>query len=137
MPHIDALTLMMYVDGELSDMEAAAVRDHVNACAGCRRALEMLQAEEKWVAERFFAADLPPPPDGAGSPDNRTGRRHSPLAQAKPPPFLVANPPGGRKHVDLARLLSPFLAENLGRVGSADLDRLAQPAFLEFRLLAE
>ncbi|QQE74035.1 zf-HC2 domain-containing protein [Brevibacillus composti] len=62
MPHIDALTLMMYVDGELSDMEAAAVRDHVNACAGCRRALEMQQAEEKWVAERFFAADLPPLP---------------------------------------------------------------------------
>lgn len=42
--HVTGLTLMAYLDGELSGAEAASVRDHCASCAECSSELDMLQS---------------------------------------------------------------------------------------------
>ncbi|NGQ95082.1 hypothetical protein G3578_07865 [Brevibacillus sp. SYP-B805] len=57
MRHIDELTLMMYVDSELSDEERIAVQQHLPFCSQCQEALRRLEADQTLFAMTFAESD--------------------------------------------------------------------------------
>jgi hypothetical protein len=64
--HVSEDLLLRYVDGELTQREAAAVRDHLDACSDCSRAVDQyrrsLDALLAWHRDRKQSLPAPPLP---------------------------------------------------------------------------
>ncbi|WP_126428641.1 anti-sigma factor family protein [Brevibacillus marinus] len=61
MSHIDELTVMMYIDGELTEEESAAVRNHLQSCRHCRERCQVWSADRSFFAQTFAREALPLP----------------------------------------------------------------------------
>ena len=61
MNHIDELTYLRYLDGQLGRDRAMEVEKHSSACASCRQVLEALEREATLLRESLSEADEPLP----------------------------------------------------------------------------
>jgi cytoskeletal protein CcmA (bactofilin family) len=59
--HLDEITAVRYLDGELEETRQSAMAAHLEACPQCRSYLEGLERETSLLREAFIEADEPGP----------------------------------------------------------------------------
>jgi Putative zinc-finger len=110
--HTDEASLVRYLDGELSDRQAAKVGSHLEACAQCRSEFEALQATVADCASyrQDVLAAMPAPPAEWGNLYNDFARidqslAHEPLLVRLARPLVHAGAPRWATAAVLATLV--------------------------------